>query len=491
MVMNSMSALFPSGAMLIGTQRIETSSGGVHVHVNPTTGKEQARVPLAGPAEMDEAVQAARRAFLPWRDWPAAERRDVLARIAASIRNHAGELSAIATQENGVPASFAEALCGTLPAEFFTYYAGWVDKLEGAIVPLDPARALDYVLPEPYGVIAVVIPWNAPLTSIGQKVAPALAAGNTVVLKPPELAPFTSLRFAELCLEAGLPAGVLNVVPGGPEGGDALVRHPGVDKISFTGGGFTARRVQAAAAESLTPLLLELGGKSANIVFADADLDAAVAMAVQMGVAALSGQGCVLPTRLLVESSVYDEVVDEVVALSETLAVGDPFDAGTIMGPIVSAGHCQRIEGVIDRARSEGSGRLLTGGARLGGDLADGFFLPPTVFGEVDNRSHLAQEEIFGPVLSIIRFHTEEEAITLANDTNYGLGAFLHTSDLRRAHRVVRRLDAGYVGVNGFPLVPPGTPFGGVKDSGYGREGGRAGLMEFVRLKNVYLELGQ
>ena len=459
-------------------------------HVNPATGKVQASVPLAGPGAMDDAVRAARRALPGWRDWPAADRRDVLLRIAARLRREADDLGTLATLENGAPASFTPVLCGALPAEYFTYYAGWVDKLEGGVVPLDPNRALDYILPEPYGVVAVIIPWNGPLTSVGQKVAPALAAGNTVVLKPPELAPFTSLRFGELSLEEGLPAGVLNVVPGGPEAGDALVRHPGVDKISFTGGIATARTVQAAAADQLTPLVLELGGKSANIVFADAELDAAVTMAVQMGIATLSGQGCVLPTRLLVEDSVYDEVVEQVVDLSESLVVGDPFDPSTIMGPVISAGHCQRIEAVIARAQSEGAGRLLMGGKRLEADLADGYFLPPTIFGEVDNRSDLAQNEIFGPVLSVLRFHTEAEAVAVANDTRYGLGAYVHTRDLQRAHRTARQLEAGYVGVNGFPLLPPGAPFGGTKDSGYGREGGRAGLMEFVQWKNVYVELG-
>lgn len=479
----------PANHMLIGDNWITESRGGTFQHVNPSTGKVQSTIPLAGREEMDSAVGAARAAMPLWRDYTPNERRDVLLRIAALLREHTDELASIATLENGAPSCFTPVLCGELPAEYFTYYAGWVDKLCGELIPVYPMKALDYTRAEPYGVVAVIIPWNGPLTSIGQKVAPALAAGNCVVLKPPELAPFTSIRFAELCREAGLPPGVLNVVPGGAEGGDALVRHPGVDKISFTGGGATAHKVLQAASENLTPVVLELGGKSANIVFEDADLDKAITMAVQVGIATLSGQGCVLPTRLLVQDTVYDEVVEQVVDLSESLTVGDPWQPDTMMGPVISAGHCSRIEDTIKRAQSEGAGRLLTGGQRLGGDLADGYFLPPTVFGDVDNRSHLAQEEIFGPVLSVIKFGSESEAVSLANDTKYGLGAFLHTSDVTRAHRVAADLEAGYVGVNGFPLMPPNAPFGGVKQSGHGREGGLEGLREFVRTKNIYVEL--
>lgn len=483
------SNVLPANHMLIGDSWITESSGGSFQHVNPSTGKEQSTVPLAGPGEMDRAVQEARAAGRLWREYMPNERRDVLLRIASLLRARTDELAAIATLENGAPSCFTPVLCGELPAEYFTYYAGWVDKLCGEHVPVYPMKALDYTRPEPYGVVAVIIPWNGPMTSIGQKVAPALAAGNCVVLKPPELAPFTSIRFAELCLEAGLPPGVLNVVPSGPEGGDALVRHPGVDKISFTGGGATAHKVLQAAGENLTPVVLELGGKSANIVFDDADLDKAITMAVQIGIATLSGQGCVLPTRLLVQDTVYDEVVEQVVDLSETLTVGDPWEPDTVMGPVISADHCARIEGTIKRAQDEGAGQLLTGGQRLGGGLADGYFLPPTVFGGVDNRSHLAQEEIFGPVLSVIKFSSEAEAVSLANDTKYGLGAFVHTSDVTRAHSLAADLDAGYIGVNGFPLMPPNAPFGGVKQSGHGREGGLEGLREFVRIKNVYVEM--
>jgi acyl-CoA reductase-like NAD-dependent aldehyde dehydrogenase len=308
-----------------------------------------------------------------------------------------------------------------------------------------------------------------------------------VILKPPELAPFSSARFAEICLEAGLPPGVLNVVPGGPEAGDALVRHPGVDKISFTGGLETARRVMSAAAENLTPVAMELGGKSANIIFPDADLSVAVPFAA-MGAMIRTGQGCFLPTRLLVHESLYDDVVPRIVHIVRSLVAGDPSEESTQLGPVISAGHCARIQTAVERALAEKAGTLLTGGERLGGPLSDGFFLAPTVFGDVDNLSSLAQEEVFGPVLSILRFSDEEEAVALANGTRYGLGAFLWTKDLKRAHSMARLLRAGCVCVNGLAM-PTNAPFGGVGASGFGREGGRAGIDEFLRPKNVYLQL--
>ena len=479
----------PDGSLLIGRDRIAVSGGGAHSHINPATGQVQATVSLAGDAEVDAAIRSAREAFDEWKRWPANERRDLLNRIADLLEQHADEFGAMVTAESGVPATMAPMVGASLPVEYFRYYAGWVDKIEGAVIPTFPTASLDYTRMEPIGVVAVIIPWNGPCTSIGQKVAPALAAGNCVVLKPPELAPFTSLRFAELALEAGLPPGVLNVIPAGPAGGEALVRHPGIDKISFTGGGVTARKILAAAAPVMTPVLLELGGKSANIIFDDADLDSAIFTAVTMGVAALSGQACALPTRLLVQDSVFDDVVEQVTEITKTLEVGDPLSDTTMMGPVISEQSCDRILGVIDRAVSEKSGTLTTGGRRLGGDLAGGYFLEPTVFADVDNSSHLAQEEIFGPVLSIIRFGDQQEAVSIANDSPYGLAGFVFTSDLVRAHTVAAELDTGYIGVNHFPVLPPTAPFGGVKQSGHGREGGRDGLQEFLRIKNVNVSL--
>jgi acyl-CoA reductase-like NAD-dependent aldehyde dehydrogenase len=410
-----------------------------------------------------------------------------LLELARLVQQHDIEFGTLRTLELGAPLKRKRGR--SMAAEYIAYYAGWIDKLEGRTVPLGP-NVLDYTRPEPYGVIAVIIPWNGPVVSAGMKVAPAIAAGNCVVLKPSELGPLSALRFGELCLEAGIPPGVVNVVPGGPAAGDRLVRHPGVAKISFTGGIPTARRIMAAAAERLTPVVLELGGKSANLVFADADVDAAVQIGVATGLVNLSGQGCVLPTRMLVEDAVYENVEARVRSMVAGIRLGDPFDFATTMGPVIDANACERILGVIERAQSEGAGRLVAGGRRVGGELADGFFIEPTVFGDVDNRSSLAQEEVFGPVLSLVRFSDEDDAVALANDTKYGLGGFVFTRDVGRAHRVAAGLDAGYVGINGFPPMPPGAPFGGVKQSGFGREGGAAGILEFVQEKNVYVDLG-
>jgi acyl-CoA reductase-like NAD-dependent aldehyde dehydrogenase len=464
---------------IVGDGHSTGASGGTYAHHNPATGVLQAEVPLGGAAEVDDAVAAARAARATWRAVPMSERMAILHRLAGLLEANDDEACAINALDNGTPISGMRS--GAYTAAWTRYYAGWIDKLDGEVVPV-AGDALDVVLPEPYGVIGAIVPWNGPMMGMGQKAVPALAAGNTVVVKPPELAPFGALRFAELALEAGLPAGALNVVVGSAAAGDALVRHPHVDKVSFTGGCATARSVMAAASETLTPLTFELGGKSANIVFADADLDVATSMAAMLGAVLLSGQGCALPTRLYVHDDVYEEVVARVVAQIEAVKVGDPFDPVVVMGPVVNAAACDRILGVIARAVDEGAGTVLTGGKRL---ERDGYFVAPTVFGDVDHDSSLAREEIFGPVLSVLRFHDEDEVVTKANDSAFGLSAYVHTRDGARGQRVARALEVGTVIVNGFPGMSPGAPFGGVKQSGFGREGGRAGIEEFVRRKNV------
>jgi acyl-CoA reductase-like NAD-dependent aldehyde dehydrogenase len=475
------------GRMLIGEEWVAQGSGGEFVHINPATGRSHPPIAMAGPTEVDWAVAAARAAFAGWRSMPADGRRDVLLRLAGLIRDHALELGVLMSLDNGTPQSMA--VTGPLAtADNFAYFAGWVDKVGGDVIPTWPASAFDYTLMEPYGVIGVIIPWNAVMHNIGQVVGAALAAGNCVLLKAPELAPFGALRFGELALEAGVPAGVVNIVAGGPQCGQAMVAHPGIDKIHFIGSGATAKRIIASAAETLKPVTIELGGKSANVVFADADLQAAAGYAGFLCMAN-AGQGCLLPTRLLVEDTVYDQVVEMVVGVTRSLVVGDPFDPNTLIGPVITEGACERILGVIEKAKSDGAGKLVTGGSRIGAELADGYFIEPTVFADVDNASDLAQQEVFGPVLSIMRFTGEAEAIRLANDTQYGLTAYLNTNDLRRAHRVAAALQAGQVYVNGFTGVPTGAPFGGVKQSGFGRMGGKWGLEDFLRPKNVYIPL--
>lgn len=487
MTMADAERLLRPGRMLIGEDLVAEASGGEYEHVNPATGQLHPAIPLAGQAEVQRAVETAHAGQPLWYGLPADARRDAMLRLASLIKDRTDELAMLMSLDTGSPFQNAKASGPRGAADHITYFAGWADKVGGEVIPTWPAPAFDYAVREPYGVIGAIIPWNVVLHNIGQVLGPALAAGNAVVLKAPELAPFAALRFGELILEAGIPPGVVNIVAGGAECGRALVAHPGVDKVHFIGSGATARQVMVAAAEELKPVTVELGGKSANLVFADADLDAAARYATFLSMAN-AGQGCLLPTRLLVEDVVYEPVVEAVAGLAKSMHVGDPFDAETAIGPVITAEACERILGVIDQARSEGSGRLVAGGGRVGEELG-GHFVQPTVFADVENGSALAQHEIFGPVLAIIRFSDEAEAVRLANDTRYGLAAYLHTNDLRRAHRVARGLEAGMVYVNGFSGVHPAAPFGGVKQSGFGRMGGRYGLDDFLHVKNVYIPL--
>jgi len=471
-----------TSGLVIDGELLDTASGGLYEHVNPSTGRAQQSIPLAGASEVERAVASAKRAFVEWRAWSPERRRDVLMRLAELIRREAEYFVAVNALETGTPVAQQRPRIIDIAARF-DYYAGWIDKLCGDTVPLNPGRVMDFTLLEPVGIVAKVLTWNTPMGGIGIGVAPALAAGCCVVIKPPELAPFAAARFGQLCLEAGLPAGVVNVVPGGPEAGEALVAHPDVDKISFTGGPATATKIQAAAARSLTPLVLELGGKSASLVFADADLDKVTSF--QKILCSINGQGCTLPSRMLVQRGVYDEMCHRIAEAFSQVRVGDPLREDTEMGPVISAGALARIEGMIERAQEQG-GRLLTGGARLGGELADGYFLPLTALAGVDPASEIAQSEVFGPVLAVLPFDTEAEAVEIANGTVYGLAAYVHTRDISRALRLSSALVAGNIGVNGHG-APAGyrAPFGGVKDSGYGREGGREGIMEFLSVKNV------
>lgn len=477
--------LLPERSLLIGDRHVGDSSGGAHEHVYAATGRPTGEVPMAGAREIDAAVRAAREAAPAWQALPVSERRNLLLGFADLLERESAALTSLNIIDNGTP-HFVAGFGPVLTADMFRYNAGWADKIGGDVIPVWPGGGFDYALDEPYGVVAIIIPWNGPVHAIGMTCAPALAAGNTLVIKPPELAPYTPIRIGELFLEAGFPPGVVNVVPAGPAGGTALVGHPGVDKIHFTGSGATAQQIIAVAQRNLTPVGLELGGKSANLIFADADLPAAAQQAIS-AIVNLSGQGCINGTRALVERPAYDEVVKLATAMVEQLPVGDPADRKTIFGPVVTEAAARRILGIIDDAKSQGAGRLVTGGTRLGGDLGEGYYVAPTIFAEVDNSSSLAQHEIFGPVLSIMPFDTEEEAIQMANDTIYGLAGYIQTCDLNRARRVAAGLQAGNIWVNGFTGIPTSAPFGGVKQSGYGRLGGIAGIREFTRPKNVWI----
>jgi len=476
----------PEPALLIGDQRITHSSGGVFQHIYPGNGQPTRTVPLAGVAEIDQAVAAARAALPGWRATPADQRRHALNAMSRLIAENIERLSLLNTLDNGTALNIAKAQ-NFMAADLFAYNAGWADKGGGQVHDTWPIPALDYSLDEPYGVVGIIIPWNGPVTALGQTVGPALAAGNCVVVKPSELVPFSCLEMGRLFAEAGFPPGVVNIVPGGPQAGEALVRHGGVDKLHFTGSGATARKIIRDAAESLKPLGLELGGKSAVLVFDDADLPAAVQTASGAITLMLAGQGCISGTRVIVHRNIYDRFVDDLAAAVQAIPIGDPMSSATLMGPVVSAGACDRIMGVIDNAKANNWGRLVTGGTRFDGDLADGFFIAPTVFADVDNTSPLAREEIFGPVQTVMPFDTEEEAMALANDTPYGLAAYVHTENLRRAHRVSAALESGMVWVNGGFGIPSSVPFGGVKQSGYGRIGGRRGIEEFTRSKNIWI----
>ena len=463
-------------------------AGGTYRHHDPATGRPQADIELAGAADVDRAVAAARAALPSWLELAPDARARLLFRLADLLEANADHAAVVGALENGTPVGgLGPALYA---AQWVRYYAGWVDKIHGEVVPTYPTVGLDYIRQEPYGVVALLVPWNGPMAGMGQKAAAALAAGNTVVAKAPELAPFGAYEFGALAVEAGFPPGVLNVIAGGPEAGEALVRHPGIDKVSLTGGAVAGRRVLAAAADTLKPVALELGGKSANIIFEDADLDQAIPMAASLGVVVLSGQGCALPTRVYVHDAVYDRVVEGIVAAVAATTVGDPLDPTTAMGPVITEQACERILATIDEAKSSGAGTLLHGGSRLGGDLADGYFVEPTVFGDVDQGSDLARNEIFGPVLSVLRFHDDAEVVAKANDSDLGLAAYVHTRDAQRAIQVAHALEVGYVNVNGFAAMSPTAPFGGYKASGSGREGGRAGLEEYLRTKNVFIGLG-
>lgn len=480
----------PPYTVIAGETRLQRGQGQIHAHIYPANGRVTAEIQLASAQDVDSAVAAARRAFPAWRALPGDKRRDLMLKMAAVIEQHAPELAVLSTLENGSPCMVTPYIAADA-AQKFRYYAGWADKIHGLVVPTWAGPAHDYVTYEPYGVVGAIIPWNGPLFAATMVITPALAAGNCVVLKAPELAPYAVMRLAQLFEEAGFPPGVVNLVVGGADVGEAMVSHPGVDKIQFVGSGATARKVLRNAAETLKPCGLELGGKSAVVVFADADLQNAARRGLSGAISA-SGQGCVNGTRLLVQRPIYEQYVGMLQAIADHINIGDPLDAATVIGPLISESALQRIQGVIDNAVNRDGARLVTGGERLGGDHAAGNFLPITLIADVDNTSDLAQHEVFGPVLAITPFDTEEEAIALANGTSYGLGAYVHTQNLRRAHVMAGQLQAGMIHVNGAgEAMQPFAPFGGVKQSGYGRLGGEQGLREFLQTKNVWINLAK
>jgi aldehyde dehydrogenase (NAD+) len=460
-------------------------------HHHPTTGEVVFEFPTADPSTVAEAIDAARTAFDDgsWPTMPGKERAGILRRIASLIRADADNLNTLLSLDNATPSAFTGyyQMGAEYSADLFDHYAGWIDKVTGRTFPTwEGSQPMMLSLTEPIGVVGVITPWNAPVSLFSQKVAPALAAGCTIVAKPSELAPLTGFRMAELLADADLPPGVFNLVAGGPEVGEALVADRRVDKVSFTGSRAVGARIAATVGERIGRVSLELGGKNPGIVFADArDLGTAVGFAAGNAFMGMSGQVCVCQSKLLVERSVYDEVLEHLVGFTAMSIYGDPFDPGTTAAPMISRAHLDRVNGFVERAVDAGA-TLAAGGGRPEGAPAGGYFAAPTVLTDLDPGSEVVREEIFGPVVCAIPFDDEDDAVRLANDTAYGLAAAVYTSDSARTIRLMKRLKAGNVGFNTWTLQAH-VPFGGVRQSGLDHENGEEGIRQYLDAKTVFL----
>jgi aldehyde dehydrogenase (NAD+) len=476
-----------AGRLFIDGEWVDAASGKTFESINPSTGEVLAPVAEGDSDDVDRAVRAARQAFDQgtWATMDARARGKVLYRMADLMEQRADELARLETLDNGKPLREARMFDVEGSIECFRYYAGWADKMEGEVISV-PGAVLNYTRREPVGVCGQIIPWNYPIQMAAWKIAPALACGNAVVLKPAEQTPMTALELARIGAEAGLPGGILNVVTGfGETAGAALVRHPGVDKIAFTGSTPVGKLIQRQAADTLKRVSLELGGKSPNIVLEDADLDAAVRGAVS-AIYYNTGQACTAGSRLLVHESVRDEFLDKLIKRAQGMVPGDPLDPKCRMGPLVSQEQLDRVMGYVEKGRSEGA-ELLTGGDRPD---RPGFFMNPTVFGGVKPEMTISREEIFGPVLAVSTFRDVEEAVHLGNDTEFGLAAAVWTRDVKKAHQVAHAIRAGTVWINMYHTLDTGSPFGGYKQSGYGRELGKYALDLYTQVKSIWVNLG-
>lgn len=475
------------GRLLIDGKWVDSVSGKTFDTINPATEEVITCIAEGDRADIDLAVTAARKAFEdgPWKKTDARDRGRILFEIANLIEKNKDELALLETLDNGKPIS--ETMNADLPLviDCLLYYAGWADKIHGETIPVR-GEFFNYTLREPVGVVGQIIPWNFPLLMAAWKIAPALACGNTVVLKPAEQTPLTALRLGEICKEAGLPDGVLNIVPGyGPTAGAALAEHMDVDKIAFTGEYTTGRIIMQAASKNLKRISLELGGKSPNIVFADSDIDSAVNGAMT-GIFFNQGEVCCAGSRLFLEKSIHDEFVEKLSDKASSLRVGDPEDAGTQMGAQVSKEQFDKILGYIDIGKQEGA-KLVTGGERCG---ERGYFVKPTIFDAVDNNMKIAREEIFGPVVTVITFDDVDDVVRQSNRSIYGLAAAVWTRDIKKAHRLARDLKAGTIWINTYNSFDAASPFGGYKQSGFGRELGIHALELYTQVKSVWINLG-
>ncbi|HEY4682429.1 MAG TPA: aldehyde dehydrogenase family protein [Candidatus Acidoferrales bacterium] len=473
--------------LLIDNEWVDSVSGRTFETIDPTTGGVICRVAEADAPDVDKAVKAARAAFTagPWPKLSAAERGKLLYKLADLIEANAEELARLETLDNGKPLNDSKNADLPLTVACYRYYAGWADKIQGKTIPI-AGPYFCYTRHEPVGVVGQIIPWNFPLLMQAWKIAPALAAGNTVVLKPAEQTPLTALRVGELILEAGFPPGVVNILPGfGPTAGAAIARHMDIDKVAFTGSTEVGHLIMEGAAQTnLKRVTLELGGKSPGIVFADADMDLAIESA-HFGLFFNQGQCCCAGSRLFVEEECYDEFVEKSVKRARERSVGDPFDSKTEQGPQVDKIQFDKVMNYIDSGKQEGA-RLMCGGNRVGDR---GFFIEPTVFTDVQDNMKIAQEEIFGPVMSVMKFSGMDEVIQRANTTVYGLAAAVWTKDVSKAYAIANSVRAGTVWVNCYDVFDAAAPFGGFKQSGMGRELGEYGLQQYTEVKTVTVKL--
>jgi aldehyde dehydrogenase (NAD+) len=472
--------------LLINNQWVPSASGKTFPTINPSTGEEICQIAEADAADVEKAVKAARAAFNrgAWRKMAASERGRLLNRLADLMEQNADELARLESLDNGKPFSIALAVDVPASISCYRYFAGWADKIHGKTIPID-GDYFCYTRHEPVGVVGQIIPWNFPMLMQAWKLAPALAAGNAVVMKPAEQTPLSALRVGELIVEAGFPEGVVNMLPGyGPTAGAAIANHMDVDKVAFTGSTEVGHLIMRAAADSnLKRVTLELGGKSPNIVFADTDLDEAVEGA-HFGLFFNHGQCCCAGSRVFVEEKIYDKFVEKSGVRATNRTVGDPFDPKTEQGPQVDEAQFEKVLSYIDSGRSEGA-KLVCGGERVGDK---GYFIQPTVFADVQDDMKIAKEEIFGPVMSIIPFKSVDEVVERANRTEYGLAAAVWTRDIKKAHSIADNVRAGTVWVNCYTVLDPRSPFGGFKQSGIGRELGEYGLQQYTEVKSVIIK---